>query len=398
MEFQRQAIQTKSLKWLEGTGVSPAVRAGELLLISGQISSGPKGEILHRGDVKAQARVAFEHIREIVQVAGGNVADVVDVLAMFLDIRDADDVYDVGQEFFKKDYPAWTLMGTQGFPQQGVLVQIHAVAHLGKEKKICVTPESLAWCKKNPVSGGCRKGEYLFVSGQMAVDLDGNVTNPGDHQAQSRYIFNRIREIVALAGGKLEEDVIDLLSFSVDPRSFNPMCIDVGCKEFLTMPLTQAPSWSVIGSTSLYKHLAFHTVRAICEIGNGKAVAYTPSSIFWRYLPVSGATKKEHGHLLCVAGEVSMDMDGQIVSPGDPVAQARYAFNRIKEVIGMAGGTMDNVVDIISFHKDVRAIDAIRSVSREYFQGTSPAWTAVGYPGGYFEGHLHEICARAWLP
>ena len=93
-----------------------------------------------------------------------------------------------------------------------------------------------------------------------------------------------------------------------------------------------------------------------------------------------------------------MDMDGQIVAPGNPAAQGRYALNRIKEVVGMAAGTMDNIVDIISFHKDVRAIPAIHELSKEYFKGSPPAWSAVGYPGGYFEGHLHEICARAWLP
>ncbi len=377
---------------------SAAIRAGDVLFVGAQHSIEQGGKVLHPGDAAGQARVALDRIRHIVQAAGGTMDDVVDVVAFFLDIRDAEAVLEVAREFFKRDYPAWTFMGTQGLPQRGSIVQIHAVAHLGKDKKQCFTADSLKYWRKYPVSDACRKGEHLFISGQMAVDLDGNVTNPGDHASQSRYIFHRLEELAQMAGGKLQDDVLDLLSFSIDPRSFNPMCIDVGCREFLTMPLTQAPSWSVIGSTGLFKHLAFHTVRAICEIGNGKAVAYTPESIFWRYLPVSGGTKKEKGHLLCVAGEVAMDRDGGIVAPGNPAAQGRYAFNRIKEVVGMAGGTMDDVVDLISFHKDVRAIPIIQEVSREYFKGTPPAWTAVGYPGGYFEGHLHEICARAWLP
>ncbi len=388
MPFERLAVTPKKL---DGIGYgSPAVRAGDLLFIAGQSSA--------EGNVAAQSQTALEQIREIVTAAGGTMDDIVDVVAFFCDIRDAEDVLEVGRKFFSKDYPAWTFMGTQGLPQRGAAVEIHAVAHLGKIPKQCFTPDSLRWWRKYPISGACRKGEYLFISGQMAADLDGNITNPGDHAVQSRYIFHRLEELAELAGGNFREDVLDLLSFSIDPRSFNPMCIEVGCKEFLTMPLSQAPAWSVIGSTGLFKHLAFHTVRAICEVGNGKAIAYTPSSIFWRYLPVSGGTKKENGHLLCIAGEVSMDMDGQIVSPGNPAAQGRYAFNRIKEVVEMAGGTMANIVDIISFHKDVRAIPTIQEVSKEFFSGPPPAWTAVGYPGGYFEGHLHEICARAWLP
>lgn len=377
---------------------SPAIRAGDILFISAQHSVEEGGKVLHPGDAARQARVALDRIRHIVKAAGGTMDDVMDVVAFFVDIRDAEAVLEVAREFFKQDYPAWTFMGTQGLPQHGSIVQIHAVAHLGQEKKQCFTADSLRYWRKYPVSDASRKGEYLFISGQMAIDLDGNVTNPGDHASQARYIFHRLEELAQKAGGQLQEDVLDLLSFSIDPRSFNPMCIDVGCKEFLTMPLNQAPSWSVIGSTGLFQHLAFHTVRAICEIGNGKAVAYTPQSIFWRYLPVSGGTKKENGHLLCIAGEVAMDRDGGIVAPGNPAAQGRYAFNRIKEVLEMAGATTDNVVDLISFHKDVRAIPVIQEVSRDYFKGTPPAWTAVGYPGGYFEGHLHEICARAWLP
>ena len=227
--------------------------------------------------------------------------------------------------------------------------------------------------------------------------MDGNVVNSGDHAGQARYLFHRMKDLVQLAGGNLEQDALDLISFSVDPRCFGPMC-DVKNREFLTMPFSQAPCSSILACAGLYKPLAFHTVRLTCEIGNGKAVAYTPSNLFWRNLPVSGGTKKEEGHLLCIAGEVSMDMDGQIVAPGDPVAQARYAFNRIQEVIHLAGGTMDNLVDIISFHKDPRAIESVMAVGREYFRAPGPAWTAMGYTGGYFEGHLHEICARAWLP
>ncbi len=396
MSYQRQIVRTDSTASLSHFPISPAVRAGELLFVSGQTSTAGNGQVDHPGDIGGQARTIFERIREIVETAGGTMTDVVDLLVSFLDIRDAEDVLEVARDFFPEKFPAWTLMGTQGLRQEGVLVQIHAVAHLGKEDKSCLTPDSLSWLRRYPVSGAVRKGPYVFISGQMPVDLDGAVVNPADHAAQARYLFNRMKELAELAGGKLEEDVLDILTFSVDPRCFAPMCA-VKNAEFLTMPFSQAPCSSIIGSTSLFHHRVFHTVRATCEIGNGKAIAYTPSSLFWRYLPVSGGTKKERGALLCIAGEVGMDQDGQIIAPGNPAVQARYAFNRIQEVASLAGGTMDNIVDLISFHKDVRSIDAVLEVSREYFKETPPAWTLIGYPGGYFEGHLLEICARAWI-
>ena len=378
--------------------VSPAVRAGDLLFISAQSAVQPDGSVAHEGNAHAQAQVALERIGAMLEAAGGSFDDVVDVVASLLDVRDADDVFEASKSVFSNTGPAWTIMETQGFRRRGVLVELHAVAHLGAADKQCFTPDSVGWMRGYPMSGACRKGEYVFVSGQMPIDLDGHVVNPGDHRAQSRFIFNRIKELLEMAGASFEDDLLDILSFSVNPRSFDPMCIDVGCEEFLTMPIERAPSWSVIGATALYRPGVFHTVRAIAEVGNGAATAYTPESIFWRWLPVSGGTKKEAGKLLCIAGEVSMDRDGQIVNPGNFEAQARYAFNRIKEVLELAGGSMDNVVDVISWHKDVRSIDTVLEVSREFFTGSPPAWSACGYPGGYFEGHLHEIYARAWMP
>ena len=397
MRFQRKAIVAAGTDSTAAGLVPTAARAGDLLFVSGLTATDRNGRVLCPGDVRGQARAIFRNIQSVVESAGGTLHDVVDLLAAFVDIRDTDDVLDVVREFFPIDYPAWTALGTQGLQHRGALVLIHAVAHLGDEKKECFTPESLRWWRRYPISGACRKGRYVFIAGQMPVDLDGYIVSPGDHQAQARYLFNRIQDLAELAGGRLQDDLLDILSFSIDPRSFAPMC-SVKNSEFLSMPFSQAPCSSIIGATGLYRHLAFHTVRALCEIGNGKAIAYTPESIFWRYLPVSGGTKKEHGHLLCVAGEVGMDMDGQIICPGDPIAQARYAFNRIRDVVEMAGGNMDNVIDLISFHKDPRDIATVMEISTEYFGEDLPAWTAVGYPGGYFEGHLHEILARAWIP
>ena len=398
MSYERAVVEPGVAGAPDEPAVSTAVRAGDLLFVSAQSSVQPDGTVAHPGDARGQAQVALERIGAILEAAGGSLHDVVDVVASFLDMRDADDVLEAARGSFSDDFPAWTIMGTQGFRRRGVLVELHAVAHLGDAEKRCFTPDSVGWMRRYPMSGACRKGEFVWVSGQMPIDLDGNVVNPGDHRGQSRFMFNRVKELIGLAGGSFDDDLLDLLSFSVDPRSFDPMCIEVACGEFLTMPIEQAPSWSVIGATGLFRPGVFHTVRAIAEIGSGPPVAYTPESIFWRWLPVSGGTKKRDGKLVCIAGEVSMDRDGQIVNPGNFAAQARYALNRIREVLEMMGASLDNVVDVISWHKDVRSIDTVLEVSREYFRGAPPAWSACGYPGGYFEGHLHEIAARAWIP
>ena len=76
-------------------------------------------------------------------------------------------------------------------------------------------------------------------------------------------------------------------------------------------------------------------------------------------------------------------------------AQARYAFNRLKETLELFGLGLDAIVEITSFHKDPRAWEIVLKEGREYFQDVKPAWTPAGMTGLFKEGYLHEIYALA---
>jgi enamine deaminase RidA (YjgF/YER057c/UK114 family) len=100
--------------------------------------------------------------------------------------------------------------------------------------------------------------------------------------------------------------------------------------------------------------------------------------------------------LIAIAGEVASDAEGNVTTPGDTLGQARYVFNRIREVVEMHGSSMENVVEVTSFHKDHRAWEIVMEAGREYFDPRSgPAWTPVGVIGLWNPGYLHEIHALA---
>lgn len=391
---ERTSYTAESLRWYDGLPASAAVRAGELLFVAGQTGLDATGETLAQGDVRAQARAAFERIGELLELAGGEMDDIVDLMSFHHDVRDIDAVFEVAREYLHGDYPAWTAVGMVGSYRPDVLVSIRAIAHLGDGPKQCHTPDTLRWWRDLPVSAGCRKGELVFVSGQLAADADGYLTAPGDHAAQTRFALNRIREIVAHFGGSME-DVIDLLSFHHDPRGMVPAG-DVHAATFADTPFAEASAWTAIGVPGLYRHGMLAAWRAIADLSPGKRAAMTPASIWWKILPISGGTKKEGGRLIAISGEVASDGDGLVTTPGDTAAQARYAFNRIREVLEMFGATLENVVEITSFHKDPRAWDIVMDVGREYFgEESGPAWTPVGITGLWQEGYLHEIYALA---
>jgi aminoacrylate peracid reductase len=54
-----------------------------------------------------------------------------------------------------------------------------------------------------PYSPGMRAGDWLFVSGTLALGAKGEVLGAGDAAAQTRHVLNAIKSVVEAAGGTL---------------------------------------------------------------------------------------------------------------------------------------------------------------------------------------------------
>lgn len=59
----------------------------------------------------------------------------------------------------------------------------------------------------------------VFVSGQLAMDADGNPVAPGDFGAQTRFIFENIKRVLGEAGAALE-DIVKVQIFVTDMSKF----------------------------------------------------------------------------------------------------------------------------------------------------------------------------------
>lgn len=58
-------------------------------------------------------------------------------------------------------------------------------------------------------------GNMLFISGQVALDGDGNVVAVGDMSAQAQEVFRNLGSVLAAAGGG-PEDLVSLTIFVTD--------------------------------------------------------------------------------------------------------------------------------------------------------------------------------------
>jgi enamine deaminase RidA (YjgF/YER057c/UK114 family) len=83
------------------------------------------------------------------------------------------------------------------------------------------------------------------------------------------------------------------------------------------------------------------------------------------------------GDTIWVSGQVGIDAQGR---PGAAMAeQARLAFVAVKAVLAEAGASLGDVVELTTFHTDLRGeMRAFSAVKDEFFPSRYPAWTAVG--------------------
>lgn len=107
-----------------------AVRAGDLLFVSGVVPVDGEGRLVGGGDVVAQARAVFENMRRVLAAAGAGPADVVKVTVFLTDVDDRPKINPVRQEFFGETRPASTLVEVSRLAIPGAKIEVEAVAVL----------------------------------------------------------------------------------------------------------------------------------------------------------------------------------------------------------------------------------------------------------------------------
>jgi enamine deaminase RidA (YjgF/YER057c/UK114 family) len=98
---------------------------------------------------------------------------------------------------------------------------------------------------------------------------------------------------------------------------------------------------------------------------------------------------------LYISGQLGRDENLQVVEGAE--AQYIQAFENLKKVLEAADATLENVVDLVTYHTDMRDIMRFLEVKNRYFMKDYPTWTAIGVPALSMPGLLVEIKATAVL-
>jgi enamine deaminase RidA (YjgF/YER057c/UK114 family) len=113
--------------WEAMIGYSRVVVRGDSAWVSGCTAT-VDGEVVHRGDVEAQARVAFAALTAALERAGFALADVVRTRMYLTDIARWEELGRVHGEVFRDVRPATAMIGVSALLHPDMLVEIEADA------------------------------------------------------------------------------------------------------------------------------------------------------------------------------------------------------------------------------------------------------------------------------
>lgn len=104
------------------------------------------------------------------------------------------------------------------------------------------------------------------------------------------------------------------------------------------------------------------------------------------------------GDTLYISGQIGRDENMQLVEAKE--AQFVQVFENMKKVLDAAGARFEDIVDVTSFHTDMRDLPLYMKVRDRYFTSNFPAWTAIGAaslcgaPGYFLEVKATAVLRR----
>jgi len=109
---------------------SNAMRCGDLLFISGQVSREMHGQQIVGSTAYEQAQYIFTRIQHIAGAAGASMDQIVKMVIYVTDIRENAEVWKARREFFTGDFPTSTLVQVAALGKPEIKVEIETVAFL----------------------------------------------------------------------------------------------------------------------------------------------------------------------------------------------------------------------------------------------------------------------------
>lgn len=363
---------------------------------SAQLPIDPKTGKLVAGGAKEQAEQCFKNIKAIAESINHVMNDIVRITIFVKNIKDLDAVDGVYKTFFPTYLPAQTIVAVNDLPM-GALVQVEALLTNG-EGTIPNAPQSgdLIKLTNNTANAPiCHLStqtvafsHYNNISAQLPIDPKTGRIMLGCVKTQAAQCLKNIKAILESIDVPLD-DIVKITIFLKDLSDIE--AVDEVYKTFfpdsgIARTLGYVPARTVVAAKALPMD-ALVQIEAVVSHGDGTP----PQLIEDRHGLIIEATNTENAPKCClstqivafshynnVSAQLPLDPKTGKVVAGGAKEQAAQCLKNIKAIVESANHTMEDVIKLNIFLKNIEDVEAVNEAYKTFFPGYVPARRIVG--------------------
>lgn len=365
---------------------SYAVKAGGWVFTAGMLGFDRTGSIVGatpgRADAQAQTRQALQNVQAALKALGVPLAHVAKVKGYLTDFRHFDGYNTAYREVFTPPWPARATVGA-------ALVRDHAVVEIEAIAAVPEAPREVRGAgraeSRVPLSPGTRAGDVLFVSGQLARDVTGELIGLGDMRAQAEQALDNVGAVLEAAGLsfadviKINGTVPDWFGF----HRYNEIFMKYFREPFpgrATIQGAPGVDGMLIEIEAVAARGPRRTVESEAPGAGHFALKRRADTVYVRDLPGALAPHShavQVGDLVYLCGEVGYDASGRLVGPGDVRVQTQKTLENLRLCMEALGGRMDDIVKTNVSLTDYRLVPGFNEEYRNFFTPPYPARTTI---------------------
>ena len=126
--------------------------------------------------------------------------------------------------------------------------------------------------------------------------------------------------------------------------------------------------------------------------------SFNPDNVWKPFGAFSQAVVQGSGKIIHLKGQVSLDVEGNIVGTGDIEAQVDKALENIASILSEFGGRMEDLYSLTHHVTDIEAFMKTGHIRTRYFKTPYPVTTTIEVSRLYHPDLLVEITGSAEVP
>jgi reactive intermediate/imine deaminase len=378
--------------------------------LSAQLPIEPKTGKLVAGGIKEQADQCFKNIKAILDSINHVMNDVVRITIFVKNIKDIDAADEVYKTFFTTYVPARTIVAVAALPMDA-LVQIEALVSNG-EGTIPNAPQAGDLIKLTNNTANAPTcalstqtvsfSHYNNLSAQLPIDSKTGRLVTGGIKEQARQCLKNIKAILESIDVPFD-DIVKINIFLknlMDIEAVNEVYTTFFPDSAIARAAAYIPARTTIAASALPMD-ALVQIEAVVSHGDGTP----PQAVEDRHGIIIKANNTENApkcplstqtvafsHYNHISAQLPLDPKTGDVVAGGIKEQVGQCLNNIKAILESIDHTMDDVVKVNIFLKNISDIDAVNELYTTFFPSVVPATRIVGV-SAIFKDALVQIDA-----